>query len=397
MRTFGVEEELLLVDARTGVPHPVATQVLASSADADTRPDGIELAAEMQQEMIEIITAPHSSLTSLTTQIRVGRAHADACATEHGARAVALATSPLPVQPHPTRKARYETMMRRYGATARHNLACGMHTHVSIASREEGVAVLDRIRVWLPALIALSANSPFASGIDTGHASHRSIVWHEWPCAGPTEIFGSVDAYDAFEAQQLASEVIIDSGMLYADARLSRNHPTVEIRVADTCMLVDDAAALAALIRALVETAARAWNEGTPPPAASVSLLRLASWKAALSGLDGDLVHPRSNLPAPAEDVIGALMAHVHPALTQTGDLSTVDATVRRILREGTGAHLQRRALAEGEMQSVVARAITRTHAPSQATGSRLVAQHQRATVHPRAGAGPLRPAPHAM
>jgi carboxylate-amine ligase len=365
MRTFGVEEELLLVDGDSGTPIPVAGEVLALHRDGVASPVGIGLEAEMQQEMIEVITSPHSSVRTLTEQIRDGRAYADARAVAVGARAVALGTSPMPVQPHATQKARYATMMQRYGVTARTSLACGMHTHVSISSRDEGVAVLDRIRAWLPVLVALSANSPFVEGVDTGHASHRSLVWRGWPCAGATDIFGSVEAYDAFEAQLLASDVLLDSGMLYFDARLSRNHPTVEIRVADTCLHAEDSAALAALTRALVDTAARDWRAGIAPVPAPTALLRLATWKAALCGVGESLVHPQTGRPERAGAVIDALVAHVRESLEEAGDLPTVTAALATLLREGTGADLQRRAFARtGRMSEVVRYALDETHRP---------------------------------
>ncbi|WP_261163809.1 glutamate--cysteine ligase [Microbacterium sp. Marseille-Q6965] len=361
MRTFGVEEELLLVDGETGSPLPLAAQVLALHEAGDG--GGIGMEAEMQQEMIEVITSPHSSLDSLTEQIRAGRRYADARAALVGARTAAVATSPLTAHPHATRKPRYAKMMRRYGVLARECLAFGMHTHVSISSREEGVAVLDRIRDWLPVLIALGANSPFADGEDTGHASHRAIAWREWPCAGPIDVFGSVEAYDAFEEQLLASGVILDSGMLYFDARLSHNHPTVEVRVSDTCLRAEDAAGIAALTRGLVDTAAAEWRAGTPPTAAPTALLRLATWKAALCGVREQLVHPVSGRSEPARAVVDALVDHVRASLTRSGDLGAVEAFVERVFRDGTGADLQRRFLREtGELSAVVRRTVELTH-----------------------------------
>ena len=93
--------------------------------------------------------------------------------------------------PVPVQSTRYAWMHERYQIVARQHLTCGLHVHVAVDSDEEGVGVLDRIRVWLPALLALSANSPFWNGEVTGFASWRSQSFGRWPSNGPTELFGS--------------------------------------------------------------------------------------------------------------------------------------------------------------------------------------------------------------
>ena len=94
--------------------------------------------------------------------------------------------------------------------------------------------------MWLPVLLALSANSPFWQGRDTGYASFRSQAWTRFPTAGPTEIFGSAAAYEARAAGLVDTGVLLDRGMIYFDARLSHKYPTVEIRVADVCLHAED-------------------------------------------------------------------------------------------------------------------------------------------------------------
>ena len=92
---------------------------------------------------------------------------------------------------------RYRDLVATYGEVARTGGTCGMHVHVDIDSDAEGVVVIDRIGPWLPVLLAISANSPFADGRDTGYASWRAQVWSRWPSAGPTERFESVEGYRA--------------------------------------------------------------------------------------------------------------------------------------------------------------------------------------------------------
>ena len=140
-------------------------------------------------------------------------------------------------------------MRRRFGLTAAEELTCGCHVHVAVDSEDEGVGALDRIRPWLAPLLALTANSPFWQGLDSGYASYRSQVWSRWPSAGPYAPFGSSAGYHGAVGAMLDSDTVLDRGMVYYDARLSAEHPTVEIRVGDVCLDVDDAVLLAALAR----------------------------------------------------------------------------------------------------------------------------------------------------
>ncbi|MHA7286234.1 glutamate-cysteine ligase family protein [Arthrobacter sp. MDT3-44] len=100
-----------------------------------------------------------------------------------------------------------EQTVQRFGLTAVEQLTCGCHVHVEIESEEEGVAVPDRIRVWLPPLLAITANSPYWNAADSGFASYRFQAWNRWPTAGPCEVFGSAKAYHAQVREILGSGV----------------------------------------------------------------------------------------------------------------------------------------------------------------------------------------------
>jgi carboxylate-amine ligase len=279
-----------------------------------------------------------------------------------GARVAALASAPVPVDIRATPAERYQRIVDVFGLVAAEQLTCGCHVHVSVADDEEGVAVLDRIRVWLPVLTALTANSPFWLGRDTSYASYRSQAWGRWPSAGPTGVHGSVAAYRRLVEDLLATDTVLDQGMVYFDARLSASWPTVEVRVADVALHVEDAVLLAGLVRGLVDTAAQEWRAGEPVPDVRTELLRVAGWRAARSGLSGDLVDPRSGRPAPAADVLAALVAHVRPALARHGDEDRVDAGVAELLRRGNGAVLQRSVYEEtGDLAAVVRAAVAAT------------------------------------
>lgn len=355
-----------------GVACPVAPQALA---DAPEPGDGPQVSHEIQQEMLETQTRPARTVAELLADLVAGRELADSLARAHGARAVALATSPLPQRPHATQDPRYLAMMDRYGVTASRTLVCGCHVHVAIESRAEGVAVLDRIRVWLPVLLALSANSPYFDGADTGHASYRFVVWHQWQSAGPTDVFGTVEAYDRFERLLVDTGVILDKGMLYLDARLSRKQPTVEVRVADVCLDARDAAVLAALVRALVDTAAAEWRAGLEPPVLPSAALRLAEWQAALTGVTGRLPHPLSGRADTAATAVEALLVHAQAALEANGDAVAVRRGVARILATGGGAARQRAAFARrGRLRDVVEAAVRATHEQDGEDDDRFVA-----------------------
>ncbi|MFF8955384.1 glutamate--cysteine ligase [Streptomyces sp. NPDC014894] len=361
MRSVGVEEELLLVDADSGEPRALATAVLAAaSREADGREEMFE--AELHREQVEFATRPQTGMGELAAEIDRCRAEASRHAERLGAAVAALATSPLPVSPSIGFGERHRWLEEHFGLTTQEQLTCGCHVHVSVESDEEGVGVLDRIRPWLSVLLAMSANSPFWQGKDSEYSSYRSRVWGRWPSAGPVELFGSAERYHEQVRDMVGTGALLDEGMVYFDARLSAAYPTVEFRVADVCLDSSTTVLLAALARALVETAARQWKEGMPPARHRVELLRLAAWRAARSGLEGELLHPLTMRPAPADAVVRALFDHVREALEDSGDLVSVQEALAVLLKTGSGARVQRELLARtGDLRAVVGACVRRT------------------------------------
>lgn len=352
-----MEEELLLVDPDSGQALALAAAVLDNAADGG-QPVDQALTSELARQQLETNTRPCASLAELSAEVRRWRRAASEAAEGKGARIAALGSSPLATEPSINSSPRYQRMVDEFGLIAEEQLTCGCHVHVEIDSESEGVAVLDRIRGWLPYLLALSANSPFWQAQDSGYASFRSRVWGRWPSAGPTDIFGSAETYHATTRAMVESGTLIDRGMIYFDARLSREHPTVEVRVADVCLAADDVVLVAALSRALVETAARLWRAGVPPPAVRTELLRLAAWRAARSGLDGDLLDPAGR-PAPAVQVIRKLVDHVRPVLHDQCELDIVEHLVTTVLERGNGATAQRHIYrTSGQLTEVVTHAV---------------------------------------
>jgi carboxylate-amine ligase len=360
MRTFGVEEELLIVDPETGEPLALADALLSgrrmAADDSPRDPHALEtedttvydddemgLSAELKLEQIETQTRPCLDYGTLLDQIRAGRTLADQAARKNRARVAALATSPLASTTHTTPDPRYARMLERFGLTAQEQLTCGFHVHTYVESPEEGVAVLDRIRDKLAVLTAMSANSPFWNGLQTGFESYRTQAWNRWPTAGPAGIYGTYPAYRRVVTRLLDSGVMLDEGMLYFDARLSRNHPTVEVRVADVCLRAEDAALIALLVRALVESASREWHDGVEPAPVPTVLLRMASWQASSAGLSGELLDFGNFRPGRAPDVVRSLVDYLAPVLDEQGELGLARQGVEDIIARGTGAAEQRR------------------------------------------------------
>lgn len=359
MRTVGVEEEFLLRDERHDDTRPTAAEVLRLAVGANakrrTRTPGGELVKELKQQQLEANTAPHTAMVSLQHELAGWRRRAATAARRAGATLIASGTAPWPLSPLLVHTQRYDTMAARFGSIADEQLSCGCHVHVEVRSPEEAVGVLDRIRIWLPPLVALSSNSPFWQGRDTAFASYRSQMMGRWPAAGPIDLLGSAAAYRELIEALLATGVLLDEGMIYFDARCSARYSTVEIRVADVCLEVGDTVLVAALCRALVETAAREWADGVAPVRTPTVLVAFAKWQAAREGTTGFLLDPRTSEPTPAADVIADLVDHVRPALRAVGDEELVDQRVRQVLTRGTGAQAQRRVYrATGSLEAML-------------------------------------------
>jgi carboxylate-amine ligase len=359
-RTVGVEEELLVVDPATRAVTSRAREVLEQ--DADHEGGDSRLGQELFRHQLETRTEPARGIDEVLGQVVEGRRRAGEAASARDLAVAACATIPVGLDdPEVTPDDRYRDMVETYGAVARLGTTCGMHVHVAIDSDEEGVACLDRIAPWLPVLLAVSANSPYADGADTGYASWRTQQWSTWPSAGPTEAFGSLAGYRRSCERMLASGAARDSGMLYFDARLSTGQPTLEVRILDVVTDVEDVGLLVALVRALVETAAVQSAAGGPSPSWRCEELRAARWRAARHGLADDLLQPVDHELRPAREVLGVLVDLVADRLEAAGDSERVAQGVERVLG-ATGASRQRAAYERtGSIEGVVDDVVART------------------------------------
>lgn len=354
--SIGVEEEFLLVDADSREVAPSAAKVLSTA-----RETGCDLQAELTEFQVESATPVCRTMDEVRAELTAARGALNALAAQHGARIVATGTPLLgAVHPAPlTDDPRYRRMEVEYGRLIHELTICGCHVHVGIPDDETGVLISNHLRPWLPVLLAISANSPFAQEKDTGYASWRYLAWSPWPSAGATPWFDSAQDYHDGRRALQASGAAMDAATIYWDVRLSANHPTVELRVCDVAATVDEAVLIAALTRAIAATALSA---RTKAPRVSPYLLRAALWRSARDGLEGAGVDLDSGELVPASTLLQSLVQWARPALEASDDYDLVTDGVDRLLLDGSGAARQRRAFSRrGELSDVVDLLISQT------------------------------------
>ena len=304
--TLGVEEEFLLLD-------PVSGQVVPAAPELLSRLDGASWAkGELMRFQVEAVTDICTSLGQLRAELATHRRAVAALAEPLGCLLVAAGTAPEGTSglAHLTPSVRYLELARRSPSLLNGSGTCGCHVHVGVASRELGVQVLNRLRPWLPTLLALSSNSPLTGGGESGWASWRHRMQARWPTARPPPVCPSAAAYDAVVAGLIHRKAALDRPNVKFLARLSPRYPTVEVRVADVCLDLDDAVLLAGLVRALVTTAIQEADDGVPvraapaqPAPGSRSRRRPSragrAWSGPLVGGEGRPARPAGTAPEP--------------------------------------------------------------------------------------------------
>ncbi|WP_370591441.1 carboxylate-amine ligase [Saccharopolyspora montiporae] len=350
--TFGIEEEFLLLDPETCAPADRAVEVLAGAG----RGRGT-LTQECTRFQVEAATPVCRGAEDAGAEIASARRALGGSAERHGLRLAATGFAPLGVPaPVPvSTKPRYQAIATRFGRLLHAHTAAGCHVHVGMPDLATAVAVSDQLRPHLPALLALTANSPFCRGRDTGHASWRHVVWSRLPSAGPPPRHGSVRSYERAVQVLLNSGAALDTGMVYWCARPSHRLSTLEVRVADTAGTPQEALLTALLVRGLADGALGRVATGQPAPELPDQVLRAALWRAARDGLRGSGLHPATGELVPARRLLDETVAAALPALEHSGDASTALALLEAVLRRGTGADRQRAMFARrGRMADVL-------------------------------------------
>lgn len=362
-RTVGVEEEFLLVDQSSGRPAARAAEVLAA---AGSPPAGTLLHAELLETQVEAATAVSASLDEIRTRLEQGRSALAAAADARRAHIVATGTPVLPGPPAAmSRGERFARIGWLYAGLLADYESCGLHVHVGVPDRDTAIAVIGHLRPWLPVLLALSGNSPFNAGVDTGYASWRMVQQARFPGSGVPPAFDSARGHDEAVARLVDLGVLADDRMTFWLVRPSPHVPTVEFRVGDVSMTADDAVLQAGLSRALVRAALSDLAAGREPPEVDAQVAAAGVWAAARYGLGGPGVDLVAQRTAPGAALLQQLLIWVRDALEDIGDLSAVRSAVGRLRRGGIGAERQRRAN-RGDPRAVVRMLVEQT-APEQA------------------------------
>ena len=356
--TLGVEEEYHLVDRET----LVVRDDPRLNAEALAGRLGPRISAEIGTTQIEIGTAVCRTLAEVRAELVAARAEAWAAVEPFG-------VVPLPSSTHPwagwedqrvTPRPRYLGLVQRWGLLALQQVICGCHVHVGVPSLDVAVEVLDRVRPYLPVLLAMTGSSPFHEGTDTGYDSYRTQWFARWPITGAPEELGDAQGFrDVVESLRVAG-VVDDASNLFWDARPSLRYPTLEFRVADVCPRVDDAVLHAALCRSLTRVLARRAESGTAVPRLRPEALRAARWRAARHGLADSLVDPVTGALVPAALAVRRLLAELRDDLAAAGEHDEVADLVERLLADGTSATRQRAALHRSGDLTDVARTVLR-------------------------------------
>ena len=351
--TIGVEEEYQIVDPSTRQLRQRAGRILHEAE----RAVGDEVTNELFLSQIEVGTPVCGTLAEVRAElIRLRRAVVEA-ATRQGCRIGAAGTHPFSnwQDQSLTPKDRYETILREFQQLTREQIIFGCHVHVGIDDREEAIRVMNRVRPWLAPILALSANSPFWLGQDTGYASYRTELFERFPMAGIPHDLASRAEFDDLVEALVGVGSIEDASKIYWDVRPSSHFETLEFRIADVCQSVDEAVMIAGLCRALALACHEAPDLDSPEHRIRPELLRAAKWRAARFGLEGELIDLRSRKLIPAGPMVESLLSYLRPTLESLGEWDEMSGLVRQTLAKGNGAMRQREAYRKsGRFEDVV-------------------------------------------
>jgi len=351
--TIGVEEEYQILHPESRGLRQRAQRILPEAR----RQVGDDVTNELYLSQIEIGTPVCRTLADVRAElVRLRRAVITA-AGQDGSRIAAAGTHPFSHwdQQAITPKPRYFGIAEDFRQLAREQIIFGCHVHVGIADREAAIGVMNRSRPWLPAILALSANSPFWLGLDTGFASYRTELFARFPMTGTPHTFASRAEFDEVVRALTEVGVIDDGSKIYWDVRPSSHFETLEFRVADVCSTIDEAVMIAGLCRALARTCRDQHLRGEPIASVRPELLRASKFRASRFGLEGELIDVRARRSIPAARMILAMLDFLRPALESSGEWDEVSGLVQRTIDRGNGAMRQRAAFGRsGRMEDVV-------------------------------------------
>jgi carboxylate-amine ligase len=384
---MGVEEEFLLADPASGTTVPAAGKLLTRAGEHPLQDDGGRYHSELLSSQVEAATGVCGRLDDLRRHIRDARC---ALAEAAGRESLLLLSTGTPVLPGPVpvneEDEHYQAISRMYAGMVADYQVCGCHVHVGVGDRETAVAVVNHLRPWLPSLLALSANSPYDRGRDSGYASWRMIEQSRFPGSGVPPVLASAADHDREVARLVDCGVLADPAQTFWLARPSPRLPTVEVRTADAVTDAAEAVLQAALTRALVRTALDDLAAGREARPVDPAVCATAVWNAARYSLEGPAVHPFEERRVPARRLLGALVRRVAPALEEAGDLAETTNLLAERARTGSGAWRQRRAAAHGGPHAVIAMLARRTTGDPRETPGGFSPSLRESSPSPREG-----------
>jgi carboxylate-amine ligase len=358
--TVGIEEELMILDAETLDLANAVESLLAVTDHERVKP-------ELMESVLEIATSPQPDVAEAGVELRALRALVAARAAERGLAIGSAGTHPFALweQQRIVGRERYRGLVSDLGFVARQELLFGQHVHVGLDDREKAIHVANGMRVHLPVLLALSANSPFWRGDATGLASTRTPIFRAFPRVGIPPTYDDWADYEASIAFMVESGVIEDYTYLWYDVRPHPTLGTVEIRVMDGQTRVEHALGLAALIQAMVKELAEHFESGRELAHYPHPMLDENKWLAARHGLDGELVDLPSRSRVPTRELARRLLDRLRPHAEQLGSAAEL-AGVEDLLERGNGAARQQVVYeADRDLHEVVAEIVAATSSGS--------------------------------
>jgi carboxylate-amine ligase len=340
--SLGVEEEFQLVNGESYELTQRFDEVLAA-AGGDER-----IKPELMQSTAEVATTVATSVGEAVEKAAELRRAVVAAAEQRGARIVSAGTHPFSRWEHQeiTDEPRYAEIVDSLQWVAERGLIFGLHVHVGIGSAEQAIHVANALRTSLPELLALSTNSPFWHGRDTGLASTRSKIFDAFPRSGLPPTFSSWQEFERLIARGVRTGSFEDYTYIWWDLRPHPRFGTIEIRVCDGQTRLETVAAIVALVQSLAAALADRYEREGALPVEPVTLVAENKWRAARYGLDAELIDFERDTVRPAADAVRALVEQGAPFAERLGCAHEL-GQVERLLGRGSGAAEQRRVYEE--------------------------------------------------
>ena len=337
--TLGIEEELMLVDDETLDLSNSIEGLLEDAADADL--EG-EIKPELMESVCEIATTPFANTVGAGEQLRGMRRVVQEIAARRGISIGSAGTHPFALweDQRIVARPRYRDLISGLQFVARQEIIFGMHVHVGLDDPDKAVHVTNGMRVHVPLLLALSANSPFWRGDSTGLDSSRTPIFRAFPRNGIPPRYDDFEDWSKRIQFMMNSKVIGDYTYLWYDVRPHPSFGTVEVRCMDSQTRVEHTLGIAALIQAMVKELAEHYEAGKELSRYPYEMLDENKWLAARHGLDGHLVDLPGTERVPVPELARRVIDRLHPHAEELGSASELDH-LEDILENGNGASRQ--------------------------------------------------------